>query len=953
MKKTAKIVLSFLLLVVVAVCFCSCSLTESDDKEKYTVTVVNGTGGGSYEKGSDVTVTADVKEGKVFASWNEGESVVSTDNPYTFKAEKDVTLTAVYTEAEKVTVTVENAEGSGEFYKGSNVTLNAPEVAGKRFVGWKVADETVSSDREYTFVANTDVTVTATYVNVYTLTVEGGTGSGTYDEGTVVTLTATVDAGKRFVAWKSGVITLSENAEFTVTVDKDMTIVAETVNVYTVTVEGGTGSGTYDEGATVSVTATVPENKAFVKWVDGNNETLSTSKTYEFAVRSDVTVKAVLEDLENFNLTIDKNEYFEEGSSAFVYENGDFKISDANIIGATLPYAYDSVDVSFVLYGGDNWGNPSGNLRVYVGEGYCFYYSIYYKYMTLLGAGESENEPVASAKQEYTERVKYRLSYADGILSLYYAKYVDGAFEDETLLRSVPYAEENVKIRISSYASCVRMSDLKVSYAKPQFKVNNYTVTVENGEGGGTYRETSLVTVSANASLDKVFVRWEDGDGNAVSSLPEYTFLATKDVTLTAVYANMVTLNRAYTTLTDIGSPTSGYSVESENVYKITSGGSAVTTLPHTYDNFEMTFVMFGTGDYGDPSGNFRLYIGNTYCYYFRALYNFAGLLGTGEDENNPVGNFKHEKADKVRYRIVYKNGSLSLYYAKYDGETLGEETLARTVEYAKQERAIKFSCYKAEVKITDFAIKYEKPEFEVGNYTVTVEGGTGSGTYREDQKATVTLDAGTENFVKWVDGNGNVLSKEESFSFYPTADITVTAVCAGKVEKTKVYATKEDLGTTAEGVTDENGVITINRNSVLQFTLAETYDEFELSFDMFGTNNYGDPSGNFRLYIGDTYCYYFRAPYNFAALLGTGEDENNPPNFFKHYDTDKVRYRIVYKDGSLSLYYAKYTDGVLGEETLARTVEYAKQEREIKFSFYQVVVSLENFTVKYMAVEE
>ena len=710
MKKTAKIVLSFLLLVVVAVCFCSCSLTESDDKEKYTVTVVNGTGGGSYEKGSDVTVTADVKEGKVFASWNEGETVVSTDNPYTFKAEKDVTLTAVYTEAEKVTVTVENAEGSGEFYKGSNVTLTAPEVAGKRFVGWKVADETVSSDREYTFVANTDVTVTATYVNVYTLTVEGGTGSGTYDEGTTVTLTATVGAGKRFVAWKSGVITLSEEVEFTVTVNKDMTIVAETVNVYTITVEGGTGSGTYDEGATVSVTATVPDNKAFVKWVNGNNETLSTSKTYEFVINSDVT--------------------------------------------------------------------------------------------------------------------------------------------------------------------------------------------------------------------------------------------------LTAVYANMVTLNRAYTTLTDIGSPTSGYSVESENVYKITSSGSAVTTLPHTYDNFEMTFVMFGTGDYGDPSGNFRIYIGDTYCYYFRTYYYFAGLLGTGEDENNPVGNFTHGKTDKVRYRIVYKNGSLSLYYAKYDGETLGEETLARTVEYAKQERAIKFSCYKAEVKITDFAIKYEKPEFEVGNYTVTVTGGTGSGTYREDQKATVTLDAGTENFVKWVDGNGNVLSKEESFSFYPTADITVTAVCAGKVEKTKVYATKEDLGTTAEGVTDANGVITINRNSVLQFTLAETYDEFELSFDMFGTNNYGDPSGNFRLYIGDTYCYYFRAPYNFAALLGTGEDENNPPNFFKHYDTDKVRYRIVYKDGSLSLYYAKYTDGVLGEETLARTVEYAKQEREIKFSFYQVVVSLENFTVKYMAVE-
>lgn len=264
MKKTLKVILTLLTITVLAFCFCSCEDSADTNGKTYTITVVNGTGGGSYEQGASITVTAETKEGKTFVSWNEGETVVSTENPYTFKAEKDITLTAVYSE-EKCTVTVENGTGSGEFVKGATATVFANDVQGKRFSCWKVNGEVVSTDKEYSFKVDSDITLVAEYVNVYTLTVAGGTGSGEYAEGTEVTVIADAVEGKRFVCWKNGVITLGEEATYTFKVTKDMTVTAEYVNVYTVTVTDGTGSGEYAEGAEVTITAAVETGKLFVK----------------------------------------------------------------------------------------------------------------------------------------------------------------------------------------------------------------------------------------------------------------------------------------------------------------------------------------------------------------------------------------------------------------------------------------------------------------------------------------------------------------------------------------------------------------------------------------------------------------------------------------------------------------------------------------------------------------
>lgn len=67
--------------------------------------------------------------------------------------------------------------------------------------------------------------------------------------------------------------------------------------MYTVTVVDGTiqgtddASGSFAEGTSVTVVATVPEGQTFVRWTVGGSE-VSTSATYTFTVNSNITLTA-------------------------------------------------------------------------------------------------------------------------------------------------------------------------------------------------------------------------------------------------------------------------------------------------------------------------------------------------------------------------------------------------------------------------------------------------------------------------------------------------------------------------------------------------------------------------------------------------------------------------------------------------------------------------------------
>ena len=182
-------------------------------------------------------------------------------------------------------VTVTNGTGGGNYAAGAtvNITANAP-ATGKVFDKWTTSDGVTFGDENTattTFVMPAKaVTVTATYkdapVTTYAVTVNSGTGGGNYAAGATVNITANAPAtGKVFDKWTTsdGVTFANENTATTTFVmpAKAVTVTATykdaPVTTYAVTVTGGTGSGNFAAGATVSITANAAETgKVFDKW---------------------------------------------------------------------------------------------------------------------------------------------------------------------------------------------------------------------------------------------------------------------------------------------------------------------------------------------------------------------------------------------------------------------------------------------------------------------------------------------------------------------------------------------------------------------------------------------------------------------------------------------------------------------------------------------------------------
>lgn len=137
--------------------------------ETHTLTVVNGSGSGSYAKGTVVNITANAPPaGQSFVNWTGAtvQNPTSASTTLTMPA-NNVTVTANYTSAGQYTLTVVNGSGSGSYLPGTvvNITANAPP-AGQSFVNWTgatVQDPTAAATTITIPMSN--VVVTANYAS--------------------------------------------------------------------------------------------------------------------------------------------------------------------------------------------------------------------------------------------------------------------------------------------------------------------------------------------------------------------------------------------------------------------------------------------------------------------------------------------------------------------------------------------------------------------------------------------------------------------------------------------------------------------------------------------------------------------------------------------------------------------------------------------------------------------
>ena len=315
----------------------SYTIVLSTDIEKGSVS-----GGGLYEDGEIVRISATPKVGYLFARWSDG----NTENPRKITVESELSLTAEFTAVCRLSVlsndaTMGTVKGSGEYAESTIVILSALPNEGFQFARWN--DGSTENPRPMTVMDDTELT--AEFLPLHSLSVAADNtttgiveGSGEYADGTVVILSALPNEGFQFARWNDG---NTENPRpVTVMEDTELTAEFETGS-HRLSVR----SGNEDMGnVTALLTATPNTGYQFIHWNDGdisNPRTIAISENIDLIAKFEAkatNTDAISNDNERISV-IGRTLYVENGGKTYriyntigqlVYTGNDSEVSLSN-----------------------------------------------------------------------------------------------------------------------------------------------------------------------------------------------------------------------------------------------------------------------------------------------------------------------------------------------------------------------------------------------------------------------------------------------------------------------------------------------------------------------------------------------------------------------------------------------------------------------------------------------
>jgi uncharacterized repeat protein (TIGR02543 family) len=352
---------------------------------RYTITVTNGSGSGTYNYGTEVTLTANTITGKTFSKWSDGVTTASrkitvtgnasytaeyTDNYYTVSYVKGTGVATISRTSESV------------IYNGNALGCTATVTTGYTFSGWYNGSNRVSTSLTYAptgVTANMTLTAQAT-LNSYTVTpsayyrttdgtgnytagTTGGTvsGGGTVSHGSSTTVTATPATGYQFDGWfsagPSGGSLLSSSASYSFTVTGSQTVYARfTRRYFTVTYSAGDYVGSLSRtservayggnaaGSTITPLATTAQYSYAVDgWYNGASKLTSAATYAPTGVTANMTLTAkCTRTLRQYTITYVAGDYISTVSRAS--ENVNYGSngagSTATVMATTAQYTY-------------------------------------------------------------------------------------------------------------------------------------------------------------------------------------------------------------------------------------------------------------------------------------------------------------------------------------------------------------------------------------------------------------------------------------------------------------------------------------------------------------------------------------------------------------------------------------------------------------------------------------
>jgi len=719
-------------------------VTATYTDKLWTLTVNSGTGDGDYVVATEVEINADTApSGYAFDEWIGDTSGIAT------LTAPQTTITMPYADAEITAtyrdilfeLTVNSGTGDGSYQEYDVVDIDADTApTGMTFDEW-IGDTSgiasVSSASTTLTMPDADQEVTATYTDVtYTLTVNSGTGDGSYPVDTVVDISADAAAsGELFDAWTgdtSGIADLNDptttltmpaaNAETTATYTK---VVDGLVSRYTFDIDGrdsyGTNNGTLTAGASVTNDGT----RGMVLSLDGTNDYVDLPTTGLTGGRSELTLSMWIKPDE----TTAANTIWDEHNDwywQFSVLQGTWYTRDSST-GTT---GSRDNDLTMPSLSAGTW------------QHLALVYSVTNDTKAVYLDGEESTSTSTSIDTLTSSRTGAYMGRPSDL------QYYDGLVDD---------------VRLYSRA----LDDTEIALLAGE---TAYTLTVNSGTGDGSYLENAVVDISADSPASgKQFDEWV-GDTSGIASV------TSSSTTLTMPAANQ----EITATYEDIETGTTQLIVNwgdsaGNNVFDFSDWDGVYLGLYTSYTSDGpdgLTAGWTGTGFSGCVDGSNEGFVSGDqikvtwYNAHASSSYTFTPKVSFDDPDKYGSGT-SGTWYDMTQLECAAESSGTTTY--TFDSSSAGTYDLVNVCRYTND----------GEEMVMD-KIELVTEGGSPTTYTLTVNSGSGDGDYTSGTNVDITADAAPSGqvFDEWTGDTTNVadVSDPTTTVTMPAADAEITA---------------------------------------------------------------------------------------------------------------------------------------------------------------------------------